>query len=317
VGDLVISEDESKVSVDGDRLLVSCGDQSQPLPLKDVDKIVITANIDVSTRALGALKEKGVDVIVINLSRGKRSFVLESDGRLGTALKAAQYAWFNTDRRAVLSKSILLTRWHYIDAVIRKWPDEWRRSAFVFREQLHAAIAALNGDSFDAQAILGIEGSVQRQWFKLIGERVASKWQFTHRNRRPPKDPFNAVLSLAYGMAFGEASRMIRQRGLDPYVGCWHRLCYGRESLTCDLLEVARPAVDMFVVQLMMMPDFHKEWFLYREDACEMISEAKGEFFRSWSREKEAIQALYGVSLNSIVNWLKENPAPNWPDYGV
>lgn len=83
---------------------------------------------------------------------------------------------------------------------------------------------------------------------------------FEGRRKRPPTDPVNAMLSLCYTLLHWEATREIETIGLDPTIGFYHSFEYGRESLSCDLVEPYRPAVDRFVYEL-----FRKRIFAARD----------------------------------------------------
>lgn len=73
---------------------------------------------------------------------------------------------------------------------------------------------------------------------------------FTGRNRRPPRDPANACLSLGYTLLHAEAVTAAQAAGLDPLLGFYHRPAFGRESLASDLIEPLRAEVDAWVAAL-------------------------------------------------------------------
>ena len=98
----------------------------------------------------------------------------------------------------------------------------------------------------DLASLRGLEGVAAREYFQALTEVLPKSLGFHGRNRRPPKDPFNAVLSLGYTLLQAEASIALYGAGLDPYVGFYHALEYGRESLSCDVVEALRPEVDRF-----------------------------------------------------------------------
>ena len=83
----------------------------------------------------------------------------------------------------------------------------------------------------DLASLRGLEGVAAREYFQALTEVLPKSLGFHGRNRRPPKDPFNAVLSLGYTLLQAEASIALYGAGLDPYVGFYHALEYGRESV--------------------------------------------------------------------------------------
>ena len=80
---------------------------------------------------------------------------------------------------------------------------------------------------------------------------ILGEFNFTGRKKRPPTDPVNAILSLSYTMIFNELSSLLDGLGLDPYLGYFHNVNYGRASLAADLIEEFRaPIADRFTLNL-------------------------------------------------------------------
>lgn len=87
-------------------------------------------------------------------------------------------------------------------------------------------------------------------YFEGLTALFPAELGFTGRNRKPPRDPVNAALSLSYVLLYADAAIAAHQAGLDPFVGFLHKPEFGRHSLACDLMEPARPLVDRFVLDL-------------------------------------------------------------------
>ena len=101
-----------------------------------------------------------------------------------------------------------------------------------------------------AAQMMGIEGAAAAAYFEAFGALLPPAAGFSGRNRRPPRDPANALLSLAYTLAHFEAVAAAQRAGLDPAVGFLHALFPGRESLACDLVEPLRPFCERLVWRL-------------------------------------------------------------------
>lgn len=99
--------------------------------------------------------------------------------------------------------------------------------------------------------ILGIEGVATAIYFKGFAKLFKEPFQFSKRSRRPPKDPVNSLLSLGYTLLTSEYFSLSVASGLDPYIGFYHGIGYGRPSLALDLVEELRhPVIDMLVLEL-------------------------------------------------------------------
>lgn len=100
------------------------------------------------------------------------------------------------------------------------------------------------------EALLGIEGSAARVYFEQFAGMIKTDedeprpvFEFEHRNRRPPRDPVNAMLSLAYALLTRDLTTVCHAVGLDPYLGFYHQPRFGRPALALDLMEGFRPLV--------------------------------------------------------------------------
>lgn len=114
---------------------------------------------------------------------------------------------------------------------------------------LTARKAALTAAS--EAALMGVEGAATRDYFAALGRILGPVWCFTHRRRRPPPDPVNALLSFGYTLLTREAVTAVELAGLDPAVGYLHEMRRGRPSLALDLVEEFRPLiVDHLVIGL-------------------------------------------------------------------
>jgi CRISPR-associated protein Cas1 len=98
-------------------------------------------------------------------------------------------------------------------------------------------------DAMSVDEIMGHEGSATREYFRAWRQLIGADWGFTARERRPPPDPVNAMLSFGYTLLAHEAVAALSAAGLDPSVGFLHQARWGRPSLALDLMEEYRPLV--------------------------------------------------------------------------
>ena len=113
--------------------------------------------------------------------------------------------------------------------------------------QLMASFRDATESARDLTALLGIEGSAAALYFEqfesMLKQRDDWKFDWRGRNRRPPRDPVNALLSLGYSMLAKELTGVCHSVGLDPFLGFMHQPRYGRPALALDLMEEFRPLV--------------------------------------------------------------------------
>ncbi|MBF0152725.1 MAG: CRISPR-associated endonuclease Cas1 [Magnetococcales bacterium] len=143
----------------------------------------------------------------------------------------------------------------------------------------------------EAEQLLGIEGNAARAYFGAFGEGFRGEIGFTGRQRRPPPDPANALLSFGYVLLGNLIGGTLEARGLDPAVGFFHALRPGRPSLALDLLEEFRhPVVDRFVLRVVNLRIVRPEMFEADPEAAGGVRLTRAGlkvFFRAWGEYLE------------------------------
>lgn len=110
---------------------------------------------------------------------------------------------------------------------------------------------------------------------------------FTGRNRRPPRDPLNALLSFGYVLVGSEIQSLLDAMGFDPYLGFFHKIDYGRPSLALDLVEEFRaPLVDRFSLRLLNLGILSAEDFTRTPEGGMVLErEALKRYFAAYEKE--------------------------------
>ena len=115
-------------------------------------------------------------------------------------------------------------------------------------------------DSLDV--VRGLEGAAAHRYFAVLGGFLGTDWNFSQRNRRPPRDPVNVLLSYGYAILFQNVLTLLVRRGLHPYVGALHALADRHPGLVSDLMEEFRPlVVDAVVLKLLLNGRIKPEHF--------------------------------------------------------
>lgn len=117
-----------------------------------------------------------------------------------------------------------------------------------------------------APSLRGWEGASSRKYFEILNFLLPASYQFASRDRRPAKDPFNAMLNYAYGMMYGKVEGALIKAGIDPYVGVFHRDDYNRPALVFDVIENYRAWMDYVVLKLAIEEAIPTEAFEVNEE---------------------------------------------------
>ncbi len=132
---------------------------------------------------------------------------------------------------------------------------------------------------------MGLEGSAAAAWYDHLKTHLPDTWNFTGRNRRPPRDPLNALLSLSYTLVANELRRAVHAHGLDPALGFLHQPYPGRESLVLDLLEPLRASADAFALHCLQQ--LTPEQFSYDpQQGCRLNQEGRAHYYGEWASSR-------------------------------
>lgn len=139
---------------------------------------------------------------------------------------------------------------------------------------------------YPVASISGTEGIGSAIYFKCYQSFFAEKWQFNDRNRRPPKDPVNVVLSLSYILLQHLCQQAIYSIGFDPYHGVLHSPSYGRQSLACDFAELQRSAIDLWVWELFEQEILTLDDFSMSDKSsypCELLKSGRAKYYKAFA----------------------------------
>jgi CRISPR-associated protein Cas1 len=141
-------------------------------------------------------------------------------------------------------------------------------------------------DAASYDVILGHEGTATREYFRAWRRIIGEDWGFATRERRPPPDPVNGMLSFGYTLLVQEAIAALEMSGLDAAVGFLHRARWGRPCLALDLIEEFRPViVDAVVLRCLTTGIVRFEEFETTPDkGCRMNARARQAFLAAYER---------------------------------
>lgn len=152
----------------------------------------------------------------------------------------------------------------------------------------------LDNKEINLESLRGFEGAASSVYFSSYCKIFPNSLKFRKRQKRPPRDPVNAMLSLCYTLLHYEFVREIQLIGLDPTIGFYHQFDYGRESLACDLVELFRVHVDEFVFQLFRDKTFTARDFMKDSDSGGVYLKKSGRknfypLYEEWANQHRAI----------------------------
>jgi CRISPR-associated protein Cas1 len=262
------------------------GAELASVKIQDISQLVLCGNIQVSTQAIQILCEASIPVVY--LSTGHWFYGISHGINLRNAYdRAAQFhcateprQCLNFARRLVSDKAenqrTLLRR----NAPADNATDRAVRDIDDLIERLPAI------DSL--ATLLGIEGAIAAAYFGRFSTLLKprdfdAQWDFNGRNRRPPLDPVNALLSFGYAMLAKECTAALLAEGLDPWWGLYHQPRHGRPALALDIMEPFRPAVvDSAVISAINTGMVQQSSFDTTSSGCILKPDGRKAFIRAY-----------------------------------
>jgi CRISP-associated protein Cas1 len=279
-------------------LVYENGQRKTSVPLSQLERIIVSPSIALTAGVLGVVVEHEVALMVVNATNPNRSAYLSGAIKTDIQRRVCQFALladyeFRTDcsQQIVLFKTLNQIR--FCSKMLVRRPDlrcEMIKSATQLKEVYKHLTENKNIDSL--AELRGIEGSAARVYFKGYQLLFPESLNFNRRTRRPPLDPVNSCLSLAYTLFHNEAVLAIKEVGLDPAIGFYHSVSYNRESLACDFLEPVRPQIDEWVWQLFQSRTIRSDDFTYQGQSCLLSKTGKKKFYSHYRAKVKSFRRL-------------------------
>jgi CRISPR-associated protein Cas1 len=188
-----------------------------------------------------------------------------------------------------IARAIVSDKIHNCRTLIRRNTDDTADSALGEMARCRKKAEACEDD----EELLGIEGTAARAYWDAFDELVTEAdegFAMEGRNRRPPEDPVNALLSYAYAILTKDCTIAVRSVGLDPHLGLFHTSHHGRPALALDLMEIFRPlVVDSAVLRLVRRGDVSPSDFVDTGQSVSMKKAAKGALLREYERRMDSL----------------------------
>jgi CRISPR-associated protein Cas1 len=284
---LVLDKPELELRCDGAALaLYEGGERRGTVPLALLERVVLLGSrIRLDSGVLAQLGEAGVALAVIGRRGGRRLSLALGPRHNDAIVRIAQCA-------AALNEANVLQMGR--DIVLAKLRAQQRALAAMLavradcRKALTEACSTLAdllatlGAASSVDALRGAEGAAAAAYFRALTSVFPPSLGFSGRNRRPPRDPVNALLSLGYTLLHVDAVRACHVAGLDPMVGFYHRPAFGRESLACDLVEPLRPRLDAWVWNLVRARTLREEHFATSASGCQLQKAGRARFYAEY-----------------------------------
>ena len=296
---LYITTPKSYLSLDGENLVVLLEEQEKfRIPFVNIEAIVCFGYMGASPALMGKCADDGV---ALSFLQPNGEFLAKIVGKTkgNIQLRLAQfYAYENEEQcldfaKKIISAKLANTRF-VLERAIRDNQDNWDVSGLEeVSTYLKGSIPRLQ-ECGDILSLMGVEGVCAKQYFGVFGQMIVQQrrqFVITERNKRPPLDPVNCMLSYLYTILGLEIQSALETVGLDPALGFMHSTRSGRASLAQDLIEELRAIlVDRTVLTLINLKQISEKDFVQKEGGAVLMTEdGRKKILSAWQEKKKEI----------------------------
>lgn len=244
-------------------------------PLLGVEEIVVLGNAIVTPGLLKHCALENIGLHYVSPTGTYYAGLTRTPAKNAPARVAQFVAYLDPERKLAVAKRFVLGKLRNSLTLLRRnGAEDWEALKWAMAEVQKAP---------DEETLRGVEGNAADSYFRAYATLLPEGFQFVERSRRPPRDPANSLLSLAYTFLVKECESALLMAGLDPYVGYLHEIRYGRASLALDLMEEFRSILaDSVVLSLVNNRRIAHEDFDDSEGYPKLRKDSFAKFLRAW-----------------------------------
>lgn len=249
----------------------------QSIAAQTVEQVVLMGNPSMTGEALCYALELGMPVHYLSIFGKYLGAALPAYSRNGQ-LRLAQYEVHNNcEKRLALVKSIVIGKIHNQYQILYRYQQ---------KDNPLQKYKDLVKQQSTLDQVRGVEGIAAKEYFGCFKNMLDSEWGFNGRNRRPPTDPVNALLSFAYGLLRVQVTSGVHLAGLDPYIGYLHETTRGQPAIVLDLMEEFRPLIaDSVVLSVISRKTIKPEDFTESLGAYRLSDSARKDFLQGFENK--------------------------------
>ena len=308
---LYVTTPDVYLSLDGENVVLTKKEaELGRIPLHNLQGIIVFGYTGASPALMGACPQRNISLSFLTMhGRFLARVVGETNGNV--LLRKEQYRISeDPELRLQYAKNFIKgkiynTRWS-IERTMRDYALRLSMEPLERASQFLKATLQNIQSCTTPEQLLGMEGEAASVYFRIFDDMILQQkeeFYFHGRNKRPPMDNVNAMLSFVYTLLAHDVSSALEAVGLDSYVGFFHRDRPGRNSLALDLMEELRSVyADRFVLSLINKQQVKADGFTTRENgAVVMEPDTRKKILMQWQARKD--EALTHPYLNEKITW--------------
>lgn len=259
---LFVNENNAVIGIESNRCFVKYSDGMKKIvPIETLESITIMGHAQMTTQCVQECLKRGISVLYY--SKGGTYFGrLHSTGHVNAERQRKQSSLYDSQFAIDLAKNIISAKLKNQQVVLKRYEKSRKIPVEESSKMIHICREKVMRCETISE-IIGYEGQGAKAYFDGLSLLINPEFQFHGRNRRPPRDEFNSMISLGYSILMNELYGKIEAKGLNPYFGFLHRDKENHPTLASDMIEEWRAViVDSTVMSMINGHEIQKEDFV-------------------------------------------------------
>ncbi len=311
MGTVFIEKRDSMLKIEGNTIVFYENQQrTGTIPIIPLDRVIIIGNCTIETSVIKKLIENGCTIVFLSGKNMKYIGKIYGGGQNDANRRLLQCKKHISDFAIRFCCEIIIKKLKGYINNLKVLIEKNNYSENYFTKNIGTIFTCLkNLTAFpsDRDTISGLEGAATANYFEAYKTFFDKELNFENRNRRPPRDPVNSLLSLFYTTLHYELVREIEISGLDPFIGYLHSIESSRESLACDFSEIFRPSVDIKVYEIFASKIFNKDDFYISDNGgCYILKKRKREIYEIIENFHSNLRQSYRTEIMNFIRNLEK-----------
>lgn len=312
MGNIYVYEQGSVITIKENRLIITkVSKKIETIPIELIDGVMIFGNIQVSTQSIHKLLSKGINITYLS-KRGYNFGRLENINKVNIERQRLQFR-----QSEDMFYSLEISKEFIKGKIKNQRTVLLRANKYLQNEEIKENIKIMKRYIVkieyveDIESLMGMEGFCAKIYFDSVNYILNEEYRFKKRSKRPPKDPFNSIISFGYALLYNEVFNIIGSKGLSPYVGFLHKDRNKHAALCSDIMEEFRPIlVDTLAIYLLNNDKITKEDFIFniknnsvllnKDGASKIVKEFEKRILQKVSYVKEV---NYKMNFREIIEY--------------
>lgn len=265
------------------------------IPIEDIERIHLFGEVDLNTKFLNYISKYSILISIYNYyGFYSGTYYSRKKNVSGVLLVKQSQIYLDEEKRLYMAKSFIDSAFHHILRQLRRHKDkteEYIKYIEFERDNMR--------NSSSIQEVMGAEGRARRKYYESYNSFLKEEFRFIKREKRPPTDPINALISFGNSMMYTTVLGEIYKTQLDPTISFLHEPSTKRFSLSLDIAEIFKPLiVDSVIFSMINKKIISKNDFDNKEGICYLNEDGKKKFIREYENKLSTTIRHRGLNRN-------------------